>query len=90
MSFYIRGYICRNLLSQMEEGEAVRKTRLVVRKNAELKYHPLPTIPFAKSAIEVRQRLSWRMRLQSLFLQRFYPVDVRREERDLSTAIIII
>lgn len=37
-------------IHKMEEGEAVRKTKLVVGKNAELKYHPLPTIPFAKSA----------------------------------------
>lgn len=37
-------------IHKMEEGEAVRKTKLVVGKNAQLKYHPLPTIPFAKSA----------------------------------------
>lgn len=37
-------------IHKMEEGEAIRKTKLVVGKNAELKYHPLPTIPFAKSA----------------------------------------
>lgn len=37
-------------IHKMEEGEAVRKTKLVVHKNATLKYHPLPTIPFAKSA----------------------------------------
>lgn len=37
-------------IHKMEEGEAVRKTKLVVEKNASLKYHPLPTIPFAESA----------------------------------------
>lgn len=37
-------------IHKMKDGEAVRKTKLVVGKNAELKYHPLPTIPFAKSA----------------------------------------
>lgn len=37
-------------IHKMEDGEAIRKTKLVVKKNATLKYHPLPTIPFAKSA----------------------------------------
>ncbi len=37
-------------IHKMEEGEAVRKTKLIVKKNAKLNYHPLPTIPFAKSA----------------------------------------
>ena len=39
-------------IHKMDDGEAIRNTNIVVEKNAELKYFPLPVIPFAKSAFK--------------------------------------
>lgn len=39
-------------IHRMKEGKASRQTRILVEKNAFLKYAPLPTIPFKDSAFE--------------------------------------
>lgn len=39
-------------IHRMKEGKAERRTRILVEKNALLKYAPLPTIPFKDSAFE--------------------------------------
>ena len=41
-------------IHRMKEGKARRQTKIVVEKNAYLKYAPLPTIPFKDSAFENR------------------------------------
>ncbi|MDS0527455.1 urease accessory protein UreD [Clostridium sp. SHJSY1] len=37
-------------IHKMKAGEAIRKTTIIVEEKAEMKYRPLPTIPFADSA----------------------------------------
>lgn len=44
-------------IHRMEEGKAVRKTKITVGKNASLCYDPLPTIPFAGSVFESNMKV---------------------------------